>query len=77
MIDGIVGREGPNWRPWRSRQKRLVPDGKSRHTDRRGRRDMFQMGGADAAMTPELVVVTRIRAPCRWWWFGAAGPSAR
>ena len=58
-----------------------VISGLKEQTYRRGgcrsRRNMFQLAGADGAMTPELVVVARKRAPCRWQRFEAAGPSAR
>ena len=43
----------------------------------RSRRSMSQLLGADGAITPELVVVVRMRASCRWERFKAAGPSAR
>ena len=32
----------------------------------RSRRNMSQLVGADDAMTPELVMVVRKRASCRW-----------
>ena len=46
-----------------------------RHGGCRSRRNTDQLVGADGAMTPELVVAARKRAPRRWWWFKATGLS--
>ena len=69
MVAGISCREGPKLKTM-AVSPGAVSSGLKRQTYRRGgcrsRRNMFQLVGADDAMTPESVVVARERAPRRW-----------
>ena len=69
MVAGIGCREGPKLKTM-AVSPGVVSSGLKEQTYRRdgcrSLRNMSQLVGADCAMTPELVVVARKRAPCRW-----------